>query len=247
MQFSDSYYNNFIDTCAKEKLKLLWNNLRFDMKNIIFPYDYSKYRRKIFDMLSRCQTSPGKFSTYFDTKTQPVPMRRTIIGISTSSSLKQVNILEQIRPSGTLHQTVPIVGIWSSAEAVQLFCLSAQQFQRHFPVNNTGSYASEWKPSGRKRRPLFREINWITPTKRTKQGNSGSSSCIRVPCKQEARRIAFRGTKTMISRSKRISPRISLACRALAKIRPPIKMAIRARESRRSDLKWEFDEGKEWN
>lgn len=103
-------------------------------------------------------------------------MRRTIIGISTSSSLKQVNILEQIRPSGTLRQTVPIVGIWSSAQTVQLFCLSARQFQRHFPVNNTGSYASEWKPSGRKRRPLFREINWITSTKRAKQGNPGSSS-----------------------------------------------------------------------
>lgn len=134
-------------------------------------------------------------------------MRRTIIGISTSSSLKQVNILEQIRPSGTLRQTVPIVGIWSSAQTVQLFCLSAQQFQRHFPVNNTGSYASEWKPSGRKRRPLFREINWITPTKRAKQGSSGSSSCIGVPCKQEARRITFPVTKTMISRgANSISP-----------------------------------------
>lgn len=149
-------------------------------------------------------------------------MRRTIIGISTSSSLKQVNILEQIRPCGTLRQTVPIVGIWSSAQTVQLFCLSAQQFQRHFPVNNTGSYASECKPSGRKRRPLFREINWITPTKRAKQGNSGSSSCIGAPCKQEACRITHPATKTMISMEQTIlrSSRMSPACKNSL---PPIK------------------------
>lgn len=133
-------------------------------------------------------------------------MRRTIIGISTSSSLKQVNILEQIRPSGTLRQTVPIVGIWSSAQTVQLFCLSVQQFQRHFPVNNTGSYASEWKPSGRKRRPLFREINWITLTKRAKQGNSGFSS----ECLVNRKHVELHSTrqKLMISRNKRISLRI---------------------------------------
>lgn len=173
-------------------------------------------------------------------------MRRTIIGISTSSSLKQVNILEQIRPSGTLRQAVPIVGIWSSARTVQLFCLSAQQFQRHFPVNNTGSYASEWEPSGRKRRPLFREINWITPTKRAKQGNSGFSS----ECLVNRKHVELHSTrqKLMISRNKRISlsefPRMSPARKNSLADKDG---GLCTRISRSSDPKRQFDEGKKWN
>lgn len=71
--------------------------------------------------------APAEFPTCRDPDTKEVrdvPMRRTIIGISTSSSLlslEEVNILEGNRPSGTLRlgdgSPPPIVGIRSSTKA----------------------------------------------------------------------------------------------------------------------------------
>lgn len=137
-------------------------------------------------------------------------MRRTIIGISTSFSHTSCSrgSKHPWRESSIWHITsggsLPIVGIRSSTKAGTVPPISSA-VPAH-SVNNAAGYASEWKPSDRKRRPLFREINWITPAKRAKQGNSGSSSCTRVPCKQEARRIAFRATKSTVPRADVFSP-----------------------------------------
>lgn len=143
-------------------------------------------------------------------------MRRTIIGISTSSSLKQVNILEQIRPSGTLRQTVPIVGIWSSStnRAALLPISSAVPTALSPWITQEAMLPSGSRLVGSVDRYFAKLIELRRRSVQNKE-TPGSSSCVGVPCKQEACRITISPRQKLWFRGTNASP-IFLGCRAPA-------------------------------